>query len=65
MHIYSNNVADAEKYVAEGIQSRIEMPEMPVADPWSSIQRVLEAEDRIRAREEIDANRFGSRPVLG
>ena len=40
MHMYNDDVADAEKYVGEGVQARIEMPEMPMGDPWPNRKKV-------------------------
>ena len=56
MHLYDKHRALAQGLVDEGYQARIEMPPMPMGDPWPSIYSVLEAEARIRAGEKFDAN---------
>jgi thymidylate synthase len=62
MHLYDEHRVDAQRLVDEGYQARIEMPPMPVGDPWSSIDIVLEAERRIRAGDLFDANLPGLNP---
>ncbi|WP_236205826.1 thymidylate synthase [Pseudomonas tohonis] len=55
LHLYEKNFEEAKSYINSGFQQTIEMPEMPKGDPWSSIEALLEAEQRIRAGEDIDA----------
>jgi len=62
MHLYDRNRDHAASLVEEGFQSRIEMPPMPVGDPWSSINTLLTTEPRIRAGEKFDANDLGLDP---
>jgi thymidylate synthase len=59
MHLYEKDRASAERLVAEGFQSRIEMPPMPAGDPWPSISSVLGAESRIRKGELFNVNQLG------
>ena len=54
MHLYDEHREAAQSLIREGYQSRIEMPPMPVADPWTSIQSVLKAENKIRNGESVD-----------
>jgi len=54
MHLYLSDCEGAKSYLAEGIQSRIEMPPMPAGDPWGPIGRILEVEGAIRRHEEVD-----------
>jgi thymidylate synthase len=56
MHLYDADRANAQHIVDEGYQARIEMPPMPIGDPWPSINSVLTAEARIRTGEIFDAN---------
>ncbi|RYD41424.1 MAG: thymidylate synthase, partial [Verrucomicrobiaceae bacterium] len=37
MHLYEDRVGSAEKYLGEGVQSTIAMPQMPVGTPWPAI----------------------------
>jgi len=53
MHLYSQNRTGAQQFVDEGFQSRIEMPEMPLGDPWPAISEVLTAEKNIRMGAKI------------
>jgi thymidylate synthase len=62
MHLYDQNRDDAASLIEEGFQSRIEMPPMPVGDPWPSIAALLAAETRIRSDEKFDANDLGLDP---
>jgi thymidylate synthase len=59
LHLYKDRWVDAQNFVNEAYQQRIPMPEMPVGDPWPSIEIVLRAEDRIRKGEQVDAGSFG------
>ena len=62
MHLYDTDRLHARNLIEEGFQSRIEMPPMPVGDPWPAIDTVLAAEARIRADERLDANLPGLDP---
>jgi thymidylate synthase len=62
MHLYEKDRDDAQRYVEEGVQPRIEMPAMPSGDPWPPIGRLLEAERRIRNAEDLDADNWGVAP---
>jgi thymidylate synthase len=59
LHLYDRDRADAQQYLDEGVQATVAMPSMPPGDPWPSIQKVLDAEFRIRRGQEIDANQWG------
>ncbi len=56
LHLYDEHWAAATQYTSEGVQERIEMPEMPTGDPWPAIRTLLDAEERIRLGEIMDAN---------
>jgi thymidylate synthase len=62
MHLYDKHRALAQNLIDEGFQSRIEMPSMPLRDPWPSIESVLAAEARIRAGEILDVDLLGLDP---
>ena len=62
MHLYQIDQENARRYFEEGVQRTIEMPPMPEGDPWPSIQKLLDAEQRIRKGEAIDADRWGVDP---
>jgi len=59
LHLYKDRWADAQHFVDEAYQQRIAMPEMPAGDPWPAIGSVLQAEERIRNGEQIDAGSLG------
>jgi thymidylate synthase len=59
LHLYKKNWEAAQQFLDEGFQQRIEMPEMPNGDPWSSLDQVLKAEERIRAGQQLDAGALG------
>lgn len=62
MHLYDTDRPHAANLIEEGFQSRIEMPPMPVGDPWPAIGVVLAAEARIRSGQFFDANLLGLDP---
>jgi len=52
LHLYESNLDYARTYISEGVQSSTyEMPQMPSADPWDSIQEIIIAEKKIREDE--------------
>jgi thymidylate synthase len=48
LHLYTKDTHQIQDYIDEGIQERIAMPAMPYGDPWSSVQTLLQAEQKIR-----------------
>src|SRR5262249_49243245 len=56
MHVYVNRLAKLQEYVAEGHQKLVEMPSMPLGDPFPRIQVLLKAEDQIRHGEAVVAS---------
>ena len=62
LHLYDRDRTEAQQYLDEGTQATIAMPPMPPGDPLPSIQRVLDAEFRIRRGEDIDADQWGVSP---
>jgi thymidylate synthase len=71
MHLYEdacegeNDRDAATRFVEEGFQSQTEMPAMPLGDPWSSIDKVLKAQEQIRASEAIAASNLDVDPYWG
>jgi thymidylate synthase len=59
LHLYKAHREHAQHLVDEAYQGRIAMPKMPLGDPWPSIAVVLNAEQRIRNGEQIDAGSLG------
>ncbi|HCR54348.1 MAG TPA: thymidylate synthase [Cytophagales bacterium] len=54
MHIYEKDVEKAKKFLEEGWQTtKMAMPPMPYGDPWSSIDKLLRAEKKIRLQGNI------------
>ncbi|RZZ88146.1 thymidylate synthase [Pseudoxanthomonas winnipegensis] len=49
LHLYENDVTEAQAYISEGLQQRISMPPMPSGDPMPAIRSVLDAERMIRS----------------
>lgn len=62
LHLYENDVADAQALVSEHYQRRIEMPPMPVGDPWPAIAKLVESEACVRAGGDLDANELFDDP---
>ncbi|MFT5781192.1 MAG: thymidylate synthase [Pseudomonas sp.] len=54
LHLYEKNFEAAAKYLDSGIQTIVEMPEMPKGDPMPSIKILLDAENKIRQGMEIN-----------
>ena len=59
LHLYKDHWADAQDFLNEGFQPRIEMPAMPKGNPWPAIASVLNAVERIRNGEQIEAVSLG------
>lgn len=62
MHLYEPDLVSVKQYVDEAVQPRIQMPTMPVGDPWPAIGILLDAERHIRTHEEINASMLGLDP---
>lgn len=58
LHLYEDDCGAAELYLDELVQPTISMPSMPTGDPWQSLQKLLDAEHRIRNGEEINADGY-------
>lgn len=56
MHFYEDSAERVQAYLDEGIQPTIEMPPMPLGDPWPSLRTVVDAERRIREGQDLDAD---------
>jgi thymidylate synthase len=57
MHVYESKLDHVREYVEEGLQQTIEMPPMPVGDPFPLIDRLLKIECRLRFGECVDASK--------
>ncbi|WP_236884153.1 thymidylate synthase [Devosia sp. A16] len=56
MHIYEEFIEDAKRYREEGHQRTVEMPEMPMGDPFHDVVPALcSFEDRLRHGEAVNA----------
>jgi thymidylate synthase len=62
MHIYEDDVDSAREYLGEGVQPRIEMPEMPPGDPWPAIEVLKNVEAVVRRGGTMDAADLGLKP---
>jgi thymidylate synthase len=60
MHVYVNHLEGLAEYLAEGHQRAIEMPPMPLRDPFLLVPDLLNAEDRIRHGEPVVASKVMS-----
>lgn len=57
LHLYDEHRKKAKKYLEEGWQpTTISMPQMPLGDPWPSINLILEAESTIRTKNGSQIN---------
>jgi thymidylate synthase len=63
MHIYEDFLDTMREYVAEGVQRTIEMPVMPIGDPFAMVDRLLDVERRLRAGETLEAGREMGNPI--
>ena len=55
LHLYDNKRELAQQFLDEGLQStKVQMPPMPVGDPWDSVELLLEAEREIRVHGKIE-----------
>lgn len=55
LHLYREHHPPAQDFVNERFQTPIEMPPMPLGDPWAAVASVLEVEANIRTGNPIDA----------
>jgi thymidylate synthase len=60
MHVYERHLGQMGEYVAEGHQKAVEMPVMPVGNPFILVDDLLKAEDRIRHGEAVVASEVAS-----
>jgi thymidylate synthase len=59
LHIYDHDLKKAEQFLNEGFQStEIQMPPMPVGDPWEGVRFLLAAEDQIRTTGQFDDDKL-------
>ncbi|PWV46443.1 thymidylate synthase [Chitinophaga sp. S165] len=59
LHLYESSKSMVNNYLDEGAQStKIYMASMPDGDPWNSINKLLEIEEKIRKNEEIDISNY-------
>lgn len=62
MHIYEEHLQEARAYDKEGHHRIVEMPVMPLGNPFPAIRRILDAESRIRAGEAVVADKEVDEP---
>jgi thymidylate synthase len=56
LHLYDGDRDMAQQFLCEGWQStKMQMPPMPLGDPWLAIQSLLEAETAIRNNDPFDS----------
>ena len=48
LHLYETNMAKAQAFLDEGWQSAIEMPPMPLGDPWPAVDALIATEKSLR-----------------
>jgi thymidylate synthase len=48
LHLYEPDAGKAQNFLDEGYTSHIEMPAMPIGDPWRSVSRLLDFEAALR-----------------
>lgn len=49
LHLYESRVDEASRYLSEGWQETVEMPAMPIGDPWPEIKKLIKLEASLRA----------------
>lgn len=62
LHLYETDETHMRAYIDEGWQSNIEMPSMPLEDPWRSLERFVAAEIDLRGGAELDSLDFEEAP---
>jgi thymidylate synthase len=62
LHLYADTVEGAKQYLAEGWQTDIAMPPMPIGDQWRSIPKILEVEATLREGRAVDVSSLGLDP---
>lgn len=62
LHLYEKHIESAKDFLAEGWQSSIAMPSMPIGDPRPVIDVLVRSERAIRLNEPLDINGLGIDP---
>jgi thymidylate synthase len=66
LHLYDKHYQKAQQYLNEGLQSTKDvMPEMPIGNPWVSIEKMLVAELAIRLGNDFDEKELELDPYWG
>jgi thymidylate synthase len=55
LHVYEKHYDAVDRYVSEKWQARIEMPAMPMGNPWPNLNTLLVAEALLRDRRPLTA----------
>lgn len=63
LHLYEKDIEKAKQYLCEGWQStNLQMPEMPIGDPWPQIDKLVKAEVEIRRGSNVCVHDLGLAP---
>jgi thymidylate synthase len=62
LHLYDRDRDGAEAFLDEAWQDLVEMPPMPIGNPWPQLARVLKAERAIRGGRKVDPADFVDEP---
>ena len=60
MHVYDKFMHLVKSYVEEGYHKLDPMPAMPQGDPFPAVQLLIDAEERIRNEEWVNADQYSS-----
>jgi thymidylate synthase len=54
LHLYQEKEQLARQYLGEGFQNtEVQMPAMPIGDPWSTIKKILKVEKSVRKGKKV------------
>ena len=60
MHVYDEFIPRVKSYIEEGYHKLDPMPAMPQGDPFPAVQLLIDAEERIRKEEWVNADQYSS-----
>jgi thymidylate synthase len=58
LHVYESDIPKVKKFLKEGYQSRISMPQMPADEPWRNLKKLCNVESKLRLGRKVEVDRY-------